>query len=387
MATLYDIPAMAPPPGSESNFVDPETMHPVVLGVAIATMTLVVMTVGIRVFVKGFVLRDLRLEDYFAILAAAGIIVWDSIFVSVSMNGFSRHLWDVRFVDVRHMSFMNYLAEISNALTMFAAKASILFQLKRLFCTGQSRDSVFWSIQLLLFLNAAYYTSAMFTFIFQCAPREKAWDMLMEGQCINVAAATVVAGAVNVFLDVGILVVPIWAILHLQLPLKRKLGISAVFGVGILTCAIAAVGVALRIPLLTDQDLTWLITKVGIWTMVEYFGTILVGCMPTFPLFFLYIRGQYSPTSSNSRAKSNKSSEHSNPTRVNTYHLATRASTNENRTAGVGVAVTTSEESFTDPSYIRLEDGGHRHMRSLDHNDRDGQRWVEPDWSPLSGTK
>jgi hypothetical protein len=57
---------------------------------------------------------------------------------------------------------------------------------------------------------------------------------LLEGQCIDVAAAIVVQGAVNLFLDLGILITPLWAIWRLQLPMKRKIGISAVFGVGIL---------------------------------------------------------------------------------------------------------------------------------------------------------
>ena len=187
----------------------------------------------------------------------AGMILWDGIFIHVSASGFSRHFWDIRLVDVHSLSYvsppplppshpltnttqMSYLAEISNAITMFAAKLSILFQLKRLFCTGQSRDAIYWAIHVLMFLDAAYYLSALFTFTFQCRPREKAWKALMEGQCINVAAATIVAGAMNLFLDVGILVVPFWAICHLQLPMKRKLGISAVFGVGILYVALSS---------------------------------------------------------------------------------------------------------------------------------------------------
>lgn len=96
----------------------------------------------------------------------------------------------------------------------------------------------------------------------------------------------------NLFLDLGMLITPIWAIFRLQLPTRRKLGVSAVFAVGLLTCAIATVGVVVRIPLLTDPDLTWIITRVGIWTMVEYCGTILVGCMPSFPRFFLFCRGK-----------------------------------------------------------------------------------------------
>jgi len=31
------------------------------------------------------------------------------------------------------------------------------------------------------------------------------------------------------------------------------------------TCAIAAVGVVFRVPLLSNGDLTWIISKVGIW--------------------------------------------------------------------------------------------------------------------------
>jgi hypothetical protein len=235
-------------------------------------------------------------------------MVWDGIFIHVSMHGFSRHLWDVRASEVHHLAYvslvsqvfmvchdvdhgwqMNYLAEISSAPTMLAAKCSILFQLKRLFCPGPSRTSVFWSLHALLFINAAYYTSAIFTFVFQCTPREKTWNALMDGQCINVAAATIAGAAVNLLVDIGILVTPLWAVWSLQLPMKRKLGVMAIFGVGILyvspplipflsprvypstnkqirTCAIAAVGVVLRIPLLTDPDLTWIITKVGVWT-------------------------------------------------------------------------------------------------------------------------
>lgn len=129
---------------------------------------------------------------------------------------------------------MNYLGEISNAIAMWAAKCSILFQLKRLFCLGQSRNAIFWSIYGLLFLNTAYHLAALFTFILQCTPREKTWKLWLPGQCINVAAATLVSGAVNLVLDLGILIAPIAIIFHLRLPMKQKFGISAVFGVGAL---------------------------------------------------------------------------------------------------------------------------------------------------------
>ncbi|KAK3324969.1 hypothetical protein B0H66DRAFT_587829 [Apodospora peruviana] len=399
MATfsIDDIPAMQPPLGVQPNFDNPETLHPVVVGVAIATMIAMVIVVGIRIFTKAYLMREMKVEEYFAIIATAGIIMWDSIFIHVSYGGFSRHLWDVRLVNVEHLAYVNYLAEISQALTMFAAKCSILFQLKRLFCPGQSRNAVFWALHVLLFLNAAYYLSAVFTFMFQCIPREKTWNRLLEGQCIDVAAATVVSGAVNLFLDLGILVVPIWAIFHLQLPMKRKLGISAVFGVGIVTCAIAAVGVVLRVPLLSDPDLTWIITKVGIWTMVEYFGTILVGCMPSFPRFFLYLRGRDPSTAASASKECSGHSGSMPPSRQTNapslYHSAVMQSNNKS-VRSIGMAVTTSEESFAEPTYIELEDGTYQHDEGLyvqfsaaggrSGLKEDGMGRKVVDWSPLS---
>ncbi|KAK0716162.1 hypothetical protein B0H67DRAFT_582515 [Lasiosphaeris hirsuta] len=394
-ADFNELPAMIPPPGHTPNFVDPETLHPAVLSVAIVCMTLMTIAVAIRVYTKAFILREMRVEEYFAIIATVGILVWDALFIDASINGFSRHLYDVRLVHVSRLSYQSYVAEITNAITMFAAKASILFQLRRIFCTGQSRDSVFWAIHILVFLSAAYYTSATFTFIFQCSPREKTWNAFIEGHCIDVAAATVVAGAVNLFLDIGILITPLWAIWHLQLPMKRKLGISAVFGVGILTCAIAAIGVAFRIPLLHDPDLTWLITKVGIWTMVEYCGTILVGCMPSFPRFFLHLRGHDLPTSSsaagsNSHPSAGRAHAHAHsPSATSAYHSAMMQQARikgGSSGAGIGMAVTTSEVSFGDHAYIEMEAGyGVRH--SDEESTARGSGGDDADWSPLSSPK
>jgi hypothetical protein len=44
--------------------------------------------------------------------------------------------------------------------------------------------------------------------------------------------ATVVAGAVNLALDLAMVIIPLWAIWSLRMPLGRKLEVTAVFSVG-----------------------------------------------------------------------------------------------------------------------------------------------------------
>ena len=60
---INEIPAMVPPLGQTSNFDDPETMHPIVLAVAISTMVLMATAVAIRVYTKGVVVRDMKVEE------------------------------------------------------------------------------------------------------------------------------------------------------------------------------------------------------------------------------------------------------------------------------------------------------------------------------------
>ncbi|KAK4220702.1 hypothetical protein QBC38DRAFT_338181, partial [Podospora fimiseda] len=292
---ISKIPAMSPPPGVTSNFDDPENMHDLVFNTAVSTMAFIVVVVAIRIYTKVVTMKDVRIEDYFVIMATVGIIMWDSMFIHVSFRGFSRHLWDIRAIDAPYMALTNYGAEISHTITTWAAKCSILFQLERLFCPDHTRNSSYWSIAFLLVLNTTYHFAALFAYIFQCTPREKAWNVLLEGKCINVIAVTVISGGVNLFLDLGILVIPIVAVCRLPLPMKKKLGISAIFGVGIFTCAIAALGVVFRVIIFNEPDLTWILSKVGVWTMIEYGGTILVSCMPSFPRFYRHVRGQREP--------------------------------------------------------------------------------------------
>lgn len=60
---IEDIPALAPPAGVNSNFDDPVTMLPAVYGVAITSIILMTIAVGVRIYTKAFVSKQMRTED------------------------------------------------------------------------------------------------------------------------------------------------------------------------------------------------------------------------------------------------------------------------------------------------------------------------------------
>jgi hypothetical protein len=270
------------------------------------------------------------------------MIIW------LSYHGVGRDQWNVRAVELNDMMWVFSWVAIPYSLGMGAAKYFVCVQLRRIFCPGatSSRGAVWWSIQILTALNILYYISSFFTFVFQCVPREKVRHPEIDGVCINYAASFLAAGIINFILDLGILAVPLWAIWHLQLTFKRKVATMPVFAVGILTCIVAGLGLAYRVSLLTEQNSTREMGKVGLVAFVEFTGTLIVGCMPMFPRFYNWLWTP-APSSSIQAAGYTPSSG-----RINGTDSAGK------------IGTMPRETSRKSPEYIELRDG-----------DADGKNW------------
>ncbi|KAI1440296.1 hypothetical protein F5Y02DRAFT_432484 [Annulohypoxylon stygium] len=342
---ISQLPALAPPAGVVSNFVDPFTFYPWILAIGIISMVLMTLAVAIRIYTKAVILRAMKHEDYFAIFALIGFLIWDIIFIYLSSLGLSRNQWDIRAIDAPYYLYMMNIIEIIYGPSMLSAKYFVLVQLKRIFCPGSLKNSVWWILNGLIAATVAYYVACFFTFIFQCWPRPAIWNPLLapDAVCINFKVATLVSGVINMLLDIGIFLTPLWAIWLLQMPMKRKLGVISVFGVGFFTCAIAVLGVAFRVPLVTDDNLTMAIAKVGLFTFAEYIGTIFVGCMPLFPRFWASLSGK-GPLESR-ETKSSFSNSHTKEGSIAYHNSRTRNS-----------AQSQSEAHLRHDAYIELED-------------------------------
>lgn len=68
-----------------------------------------------------------------------------------------------------------------------------------------------------------------------CIPREKIWNPLMTGgHCFNSNAAFQATGIFNVLSDFAILILPIPSVWRLKVPMRKKIGIMAIFSAGLL---------------------------------------------------------------------------------------------------------------------------------------------------------
>ena len=116
---------------------------------------------------------------------------------------------------------------------VFFAKLSVLLQLQHIFVTSR-RQPVFLVIQALIWANLAFYMAYLWVDIFQCVPRRKIWEPSVPGTCISINVLLISPAGINIVSDCLILVLPIILVFRLQMTLKNKIAIGAIFASGLL---------------------------------------------------------------------------------------------------------------------------------------------------------
>lgn len=127
-----------------------------------------------------------------------------------------------------------YFLRVFYAFTMLFAKTAILIEWMRIFVPRGTRNFFFWVCLPVLILNATFYIVAIFIISFTCRPVEKWWKPMVPGVCISRRSFDFSSGCINLALDIIILLLPQRTIWKLNMSLKRKVGTSLVFSIGVL---------------------------------------------------------------------------------------------------------------------------------------------------------
>ncbi|MCJ1264234.1 hypothetical protein MMC22_004105 [Lobaria immixta] len=273
---------LPPPPGVTPNFVNPE--NHTVQGHVVFIMCLVLSTlfVVLRTYTRFILLKSHGWEDYACLigwLGLVGILVTD--FVSFK-HGAGRHQWDVPYQDIKIWAQSSNVKAILNSPSIFFVKVSIVLQFKRIF-VPLKKGTAYYSVQAIIWLNGIYYTVTFFAGIFTCVPRHKLWEPATPGHCLNSINWYVASGLVNVVSDFAILLIPIFCISLLQMPLKRKIGISVVFAIGLFACSTSIMRAVVSFRLFGVTDLTWELIPLAYWSDAEIASGLVCVAVPVLP--------------------------------------------------------------------------------------------------------
>ncbi|CAA9967076.1 hypothetical protein PTMSG1_10435 [Pyrenophora teres f. maculata] len=279
---LTTMPAGAPPPGVQPNFANPHTLLAATIATAIVIHIITLAFVLIRIY-SNILIRRICPEDVFLYLAWLAFIAETGLTVYNSDTGMmARHMWDMSVATVTQGSYRYTNIFVCYAISSGFAKATVFLQVKKIFTTKQ-RGTVYWVIMVSLVANAAAYTALLFIYVFNCWPLAKRLNPELPGHCIDWQSSIIAIGAVNLVSDIEAFLVPTWAIWQLQMDVKKKLEVFAVFAVGAVAVGIAGVGLHYRVLVLTAYDTTWCLAQTAMLCMVELGSVIIVGCCPSIP--------------------------------------------------------------------------------------------------------
>ncbi|GAP85387.2 hypothetical protein SAMD00023353_1001270 [Rosellinia necatrix] len=282
-----DGPALRPPDGVTPNFSHPKNGNTVALAGVLVPLILTTMFLLMRVYVVFFKMKQSRLGDYFMLVAYVFyMVVCIGSLVRLFQAGLFVHQWDIRGGDIKH-----YLQIVLVGIEFWMGgillvKASILVEWLRLFAPARGRTAFSTCCKVLLAVNILTYSSIIITVNLSCRPFGKFFDKTLKGSCIDLRKIHLAAVVVDLMLDIGILLLPQRIIWGLQMTKSKKIGVSMVFTIGVLSTIASAFLLDSIVKWNKSDDMTYHYSAVVLWAIAEMTGGILVFCAPMLPKVF-----------------------------------------------------------------------------------------------------
>ncbi|KAL8955576.1 MAG: hypothetical protein Q9193_006627, partial [Seirophora villosa] len=266
-----DFPLASPPPGAVQNLANPESRAYQIYAISAVFLALTISFLLIRLYAKLYIQRSRTWDDFTFITDApsqAAVISYTGVIITVvSEPGGAKHLWDTTIGDFSDKGFIEELVVVAlYGPVIFLVKLALFLLYLHLF--GRLRW-LRWLVWFGILVTGCFYVSGPIVVFTLCAPaRGDSWlGMSFKSKCRNgLQDYGVAQGTINLVSDFYLLVVPIPAVLALQLPKKKKIGVIAIFMTGFLACIVSTVALGLRITYNKTADITWNVITLYIMT-------------------------------------------------------------------------------------------------------------------------
>ncbi|KAI1366287.1 hypothetical protein F5Y08DRAFT_142158 [Xylaria arbuscula] len=289
MTDLNDIipegaPAGAPPPGVAPNYDNPQSMAPA-LSVLGFFLSLALLAVFIRVFVRFRFTKTWWWDDYTCIVAAAGSLTYAILYSKISVSDPVKHVWDIDISSYPNAIITQSLS-VNGAvyqIAIFFTKLSILLLYLRIFSVNRTFTRVTIATIVIFTLTYIPLASLAIAFLVACDDLGK---LIEEPFCSGYSIPALLFSAIfNVITDIWLLLLPFPLLVRLQLQTRQKLGLAAVFAAGLGACSASIARLAEILAHRGSTDYTWSQGIVAGFSNAEINIGIIVACASTFPVF------------------------------------------------------------------------------------------------------
>lgn len=275
---LSQIPLGVNPDGSPPDFGHGPNLIGAVQGVGITMAAIAALFLGIRLRIYVKLNKKLVLDDYFLLISYGLALTYTAS--ASTLRRLCGHSWNTALSEINPDYLKKLFAtSIVYGPMFFFAKAAILILYYRAF---KPKKWMRWSCWFLAFVSfGAYWQTVPQTFIY-CMPHNGgAWDLNVLQKCNHLKIPGLVHGAMNVALDIVMVILPVPIVAKLQVPLSKKIALSAIFATGLLALICSALSVYYRVQISYGKDSVWSNAQSWIVIQAEIYAAICVACAPS----------------------------------------------------------------------------------------------------------
>lgn len=258
-----------PPPGVTPNFNPPYTDVQVSLIASTAVfLFLSTGTLALRLYTSISIARKCELDDVFITLAWATSVGFSALQMNALQYGWGKHTWDTSATQLqRYMTHVNPMAS-TYMLSPTLAKLAILTLYYRIHPGRTIRT-------LVLAVGACIVVYTVVLVVILTVP----CNIIVYGNNACFQNSAIAHGFLNVIFDVVLIILPLPVIWNLNMPMRQKLIVGMIFGIGS-GAIIASIGRTVVVQELAPlPDFTYYQPKTGIWSTAELNLCIVCNCL------------------------------------------------------------------------------------------------------------
>ncbi|KAK3633268.1 hypothetical protein LTR56_002505 [Elasticomyces elasticus] len=266
------------------NYVDPVTRGNASLVVNVIFTTLVILAVALRFYCR-FSAGALRFgwDDAMIALATLCTVAMTAVVILANERyGWDRHLWDIQTADIEKANIIAFVAKLVFTLAATFTRLSLCAFYYRLV-----KDSGIvwfrWVVHATVAFTVAIGVGFVFLTTFLCTPIPYYWQYPPQtaGHCLDEGLATLAAGILNIVNDLLAALVPIPLVMRLRMPMRQRIGVSVLFGLGFIVIVAGSVRTYyIWKGLMATWDETWYAYPLWIAAAVEIDVGVICACAP-----------------------------------------------------------------------------------------------------------
>ncbi|KAK0119463.1 hypothetical protein ONS95_010911 [Cadophora gregata] len=282
VAAILSTPALAPPPGVTPNFNEPPNKNALAWFVTTTCMVVATLCVLLRGYAKIWLTRKIEIEEVLMVLAYGAY--WGTAFAGYSLiftPGYYAHQWNLHSGDLVQPLYLILVYGCAYSVVLPLLKAAILLDWCRIFVpSNRTRNSFWWGCMFIIFVQVSWGLACIILLNMQCVPHAVIWKFYLPSKCYSLHKVMLTSACVQVFSDWCMVLLPHRVIWRLQMNRQKKIGISVLFGVGIMASISASLRLSTTITFAKEPDQMYFIGALLFCACAEMTCCFFIFCVP-----------------------------------------------------------------------------------------------------------